>query len=215
MIPLEELKKRLQNLYMIKNPLKRLLWISAILTEALKSIGEMPILVGGEALEYYIYDMPDIPNGYTTGGIYIFLPRTKEVNTILSKLGFQKGGLYWIREDINVLIEAPAHDLARNEGNLVEVAIEDMCCYIIGFENMIIDRLDSYIHWHWKDARSWIKGLLSLHDKEINKEYLFGKAREHSSEQVLINIYQEIKEDKGLDAEINKKIIASIISRDS
>lgn len=167
MTPLEELKKRLQSLYMIKNPLKRPLWIAAILTEALKSIGERPILVGGEALEYYIYDMPHLPNGYTTGGIYIFLPSTKEANIILSKLGFHKGGQYWIREDIDVLIEEPGFDLAGEDNPLIEVEIEDMHCSIIGLEDMIIERLDSYIHWHWKDARNWIKGLLSLHDKEI------------------------------------------------
>jgi hypothetical protein len=191
MIPFEELKNRLQNSDIIKNPLKRPLWIVAILTEALKTIGERPILVGGEALEYYTSD------GYTTGGIDIVLPSTNEVNTIFSKLGFHKEGRYWIREDIDVLIEAPASDLAGENTPLVEVEIEDMRCYIIGFEDMIIDRLDSYIHLHWEDARRWVKGLLSLHGQDINKKYLFSKAREHSSEQALIKIFQELKEDKG------------------
>lgn len=198
MIPLEELKKRLQSFDNIKNPLKRPLWIAAILTEALKSIGERPILLGGEALEYYIHDIPDIPEGYTTGGIDIFLPNTNEVNTILSKLGFHKEEKYWIREDIDVLIEEPATDLVREGTPLVEVEIEDMSCFIIGFEDMIIDRLDSYIHWHREDARRWVKGLLALHERKINKEYLFRKAREHSNEHALTKIFHELDEDKGI-----------------
>ena len=45
MISFEELRKRLQRSTDIENPLKRRLWILAILTEALKTIGERPVLI--------------------------------------------------------------------------------------------------------------------------------------------------------------------------
>ncbi|MGA1839201.1 MAG: hypothetical protein ACMUIU_01130 [bacterium] len=206
MIPFEELRNRLQNPDVINNPLKRHLWIVAILTEALKTIGERPVLVGGETLEYYIEDedkqnKPDIlvkPVRYTTGGIDIVLPGTDEVNSIFSKLGFHKEGRCWIREDIDVTIEAKSFDLAGGDDSLIEVKIEDMSCFIIGFEDMIIDRLDSYIHEHLEDARNWIKGVLSVHGQEINKEYLFRKAKKHSSEEALNKIFEELGEDRGI-----------------
>jgi len=55
MIPFNELKERLQQSSVIENPLKHRLWILAVLTEALKTIGERPVLIGGEALEYHIF----------------------------------------------------------------------------------------------------------------------------------------------------------------
>lgn len=191
MITFEELRERLQRSSIIENPLKRRLWILAILTEALKSIGERPILIGGEALEYYTL------GGYTTGDIDIALPSSKEVDAIFSKLGFHKEGRYWIRNDIDALIEAPTSDLAGEDAPLMEVEIEDMRCYIIGLEDLIIDRLNGYVHWQWEDDRRWVKRLLYLHSKEINKEYLFSKAREQATEEALAGIYQELEEDKG------------------
>ncbi|MGA1864974.1 MAG: hypothetical protein ACMUHX_07925 [bacterium] len=193
MIPFKELKNRLKNSDFLKNPLKRPFRIAAILTEALKIIGERPVLVGGEAFEYY-----SLKGDYTTGGIATLIPNTNEVNAIMSELGFHKEEGFWIREDIDVLIEPPAFDLSGVDTPLIEVEIEDMHCYVIRLEDMIIDRLNSYIHWHWEEARHWIKGLLSLHGREINKEYLLSKARELSSEQALTGIFEELEKDKGI-----------------
>jgi len=190
MIPFEELRERLQRSTVIENPLKRRLWILAILTEALRTIGERPILIGGEALEYYTL------GGYTTGDIDIALPSTEDVGEVFSKLGFHREGRYWIREDIDALIEAPTSDLTGEDAPLVELEIEDMRCYIIGLEDLIIDRLNGYVHWHWEDDKRWVKRLLSLHAQEINKEYLFRKAKEHGTEEALIQIYQELDRDK-------------------
>ncbi|MGA1842887.1 MAG: UbiD family decarboxylase [bacterium] len=190
MIPFKELRERLQKSSAIENTLKRRLWILAILTDAMKTIGERPVLIGGQALEYYTL------GGYTTGDIDIALPSSKEVDTIFSKLGFHKEGRYWIREDIDALIEAPTSDLSGEDAQLVELEIEDMHCYIIGLEDLIIDRLNGYVHWHWEDDGRWVKRLLSLHAEEIDKEYLFRKAREQSTEQTLMKIYQELHEDK-------------------
>ena len=191
MITIEELKERLQRASIIENPLKRRLWILAVLTEALKSIGERPILIGGEALEYYTL------GGYTTGDIDIALPSSKEVDSIFSELGFHKEGRYWVRDDMDALIEAPTSDLEGEDAPLTEVEIEDMRCYIIGIEDLIIDRLNGYVHWHWEDDRRWVKRLLSLHDQEIDKDYLFRKAREEKTEEALTRIYQELEEDQG------------------
>lgn len=190
MIPIEELKHRLKASSAIENPLKRRLWILAIITEAMKTIGERPILIGGQALEYYTL------GGYTTGDIDIALPSTNEVDNIFSKMGFRKEGRYWIREDIDSLIEAPTSDLSGEDAQLVELEIEDMRCYIIGLEDLIIDRLNGYVHRHWEDDGRWVKRLLSLHAEEIDKEYLFRRAREESTEQSLNKIYQELCEDK-------------------
>jgi len=190
MISLEELRERLQRASIIENPLKRRLWILAVITEAMKSIGKRPILIGGEALEYYTL------GGYTTGDIDIALPSTKDVDIIFSKLGFHKEGRYWIREDIDALIEAPTSDLAGEDAPLTEVEIEDMRCYIIGLEDLIIDRLNGYVHRQWEDDRRWVKRLISLHTQEINKEYLFRKAGEQGTEEALAKIYQELEEDQ-------------------
>jgi hypothetical protein len=190
MIPFKELIERLRRSTVIENPLKRRLWILAILTEALKTIGERPILIGGEALEYYTL------GGYTTGDIDIALPSTDDVDKVFSKLGFHREGRYWIRDDIDALIEAPTSDLTGEDAPLVELEIEDMRCYIIGLEDLIIDRLNGYVHWHWEDDKRWVKRLLSLHAQEINKEYLFRKANEQGTEEALIEIYQELDKDK-------------------
>ena len=150
----------------------------------------LSVEIYGQALEYYTL------GGYTTGDIDIALPSTNEVDKIFSKMCFRKEGRYWIREDIDSLIEAPTSDLSGEDAQLVELEIEDMRCYIIGLEDLIIDRLNGYVHRHLEDDGRWVKRLLFLHAEEIDKEYLFRRAREESTEQSLNKIYQELCEDK-------------------
>jgi len=66
----EQLKKRLQALEQEKDPLKKSLLFLGILTEAIKSEGIKPVLVGGRALEFYTL------GGYATKDIDVAILRT-------------------------------------------------------------------------------------------------------------------------------------------
>lgn len=38
-----------------------------------------------------------------------------------------------------------------------------MRCYIIGVEDLVIDRLNGFVHWGWEDEKRWVGRLLVLH----------------------------------------------------
>ena len=59
---------------------------------------------------------------------------------------------------------------------LTVVELDDLTCYIIGVEDLIIDRLNGYVHWGWEDDRRWVGRLLVLHADTVDWAYLERRA---------------------------------------
>jgi hypothetical protein len=77
---------------------------------------------------------------------------------------------------------------------LTEVKIEDMTCYIIGMEDLIIDRLNGYVHWRWEDDRRWVTNLITLHKSEIDWDYLNKRAEKELILEELMKVKAEVEE---------------------
>ncbi len=165
--------------------------LTAVITEALKDIDIRPIIVGGQAVEFYT------AGGYSTMDVDLVIPAgIQEINSVIKKLGFRKEGKYWTYDQLDFALEVPGPDLAGDYGKINEIEIEGLKAYIIGIEDIIIDRLNRYKFWKEYADQEWIIGMIYLNYDDIDWDYLYQKSE---SEKTL----EELKELKEI---VDKKI---------
>jgi hypothetical protein len=182
-------EKELKKVKKIKEPFKKKIWVLGIITEVLQKYGIKPVLIGGGALEWYTL------GGYTTNDLDIAVSDHLLLDKAMKLLGFKKEGRYWFRKDLEVVVESPAAEVFGN-APLTEVRIENFSCFIIGIEDLIIDRLNGFVHWHWEDDGRWAKRLIFLHQDKIDWNYLQKKARQEKVLRALNRIKKEIEKNE-------------------
>jgi hypothetical protein len=165
LLSLEEAK---QELYDLKGQGKfeRMLYTAAILTELLMQHNIKPIIVGGLSVE--IYTM----NGYTTQDIDFILNGTEKANEIFINLGFKKLGKDWIHPFLGITLEIPGNHLAGDYNKVTSLPIDNKIVYLIGIEDIIIDRLRSAVHWKSGEDREWGFRMLFMYLEGIDLDYI-------------------------------------------
>ncbi len=168
-----------------QNKIYRNIALTAVITEALKDINIRPIIVGGQAVEFYT------AGGYSTMDVDLVTPASiKEIDQVIKELGFKKEGKYWTYDQLDFALEVPGSDLAGDYDKINEIEIEDLKAYIIGIEDIIIDRLNRYKFWKEYDDQEWIIGMIYLNYEDIDWNYLYQKSE---SEKTLTEL-KEFKE---------------------
>lgn len=181
---MKKLPKEFERLNKIENDFKKRLYFVGILTKYLKEKNIRPIIVGGHAVEFYTL------GSYTTGDIDIVSEHQTEIEFFLKSWGFKKVDRLWVNAKINIAVDIVGSVLKGDDYSKVsEVIIEDMKVYIIGIEDLIIDRINAFVWWKSEEDGKWAKQLLELHRKEIDKKYLFKRAKKEG-------IYKELEKIK-------------------
>lgn len=177
----------LKKLKQIQDPLKKKIFFAAILAHALKTSNISPIVVGGTALEFYT------TGGYATHDIDLIFSNTKLLNDCLTSWGFKKSGRHWINEDLDIFVEAPGSTLTDEEAlNLVKVNVEGVEAFLLGVEDLILDRLNAFVHWQSKDDGYWAKELLYLYKDEIDLPYLKKRCKQEKVIKALTSILRSM-----------------------
>jgi predicted nucleotidyltransferase len=119
-----------------------MLRVSAILTALLEKHRIKPIIVGGLAVEIYTR------SEYTTADIDLILSRRDLANELLIELGFTKEGRHWYHEELLISIEIPGDMLQDADyERIIELQLpESRKVFVIGIEDIILDRLRACIH---------------------------------------------------------------------
>ena len=171
MARIDELKERLARAADIDDTLDRRLWVLAIITEHLAPKGVRPILVGGAAVEFYT------AGGYATLDIDV-IADVRILGPAMLELGFEKAGRHWIRNDIDIALEAPSEELDMDPSRIVEMEMWGSKIYIIGVEDLIIDRLNAYVHWKSDEDGRWAAHLIVENRDAIDWNYLQDRAEQ-------------------------------------
>lgn len=175
-----------KNLKKIKEPFKKRLYFVGILTKYLSKKKIRPILVGGNALEFYTLGY------YSTSDIDIITEGYEIVGEILENWGFKKIGRHWYNEDLEIAIEIPGSTLDEEAyKNIVEIKIRNLKVFIIGIEDLIIDRLNAYKWWKSLSDKEWAKRLLKIEKFDIDFDYLEKKCKKED----ILDVYQEVKKE--------------------
>jgi len=172
-IKIDQLLKRVKE---IADPLQKRLLFMGMLTKTLEKEKIKPIVVGGHAVEFYT------AGGYNTRDIDIVFSDQKLLNEKLLALGFKKENRHWYNQELDIAIESPASGLSGEEYERITVVdIQGLTVQIIGIEDIIIDRLNAYVHWKSTDDGYWARELLLMYEKEIDKKYLERRCKEEGT----------------------------------
>lgn len=168
---------------------KRLLF-AGILTEKLSKYKVRPIVVGGNAVEFYTL------GGYASEDIDIICSDDKKLDEVLKSWEFQKKGRHWLNKKYGLLIESPSDTLAGSLEKISEVEIKGLRVYIIGIEDIIIDRLNAFVHWKSEEDGRWAKQLLFLNEDKIDWKYIEEQSKKEKTIDVLKKLKRLIKNEK-------------------
>lgn len=163
---------------------KRLLFVG-ILTKELAKYNIRPIVVGGNAVEFYTI------GNYTTGDIDVVVEDYKKLGEVLTGWGFIKEGRHWVSKEYDILIESPAEELNGSMEKIVEIEIRGLKVYLEGIEDIIIDRLNAFVYWKSKEDGVWAAQLMKLNKEKIDWKYLNKRAKEDKVKETLEKIKNE------------------------
>lgn len=188
----KNLPSEFKKLKRIKEPFKRRLYFVGILTKYLKKDKIRPIIVGGNALEFYTMGF------YSTNDIDIVSEGYEKIGKLLESWGFKKEGRHWYSEEFEIAIEIPSSFLEEESKKyIIEVEMENLKVYIIGIEDLIVDRLNAYKWWNSISDKEWAKRLIKVKKNEIDFDYLKKRCKNTETMDVLNEINKEIEDEKG------------------
>ncbi len=179
------LKKDLQIAAELKNGAQRAITIAAIVAEALRSIDQDPILVGGAAVEFYTQ------GGYSTADIDMITEGGPELVKIMEELGFEKIGKDFLHPALKIYIEFPGRSLGPSE-KFSAIKIGPRHLRIISVEDLIVDRLCAYKFW--KSVLDGVNAMLLLEIGEVETARLQQRAKEEDVLDALEIVQKVMKE---------------------
>lgn len=126
------------------------------------------IVVGGLSVEIYT------EGGYTTQDIDFVGVDHEKIMEALEDLGFVRLGKDSMHEELKVYVEIPGSRLKdADEEYITRITTKDnFSLSIIGKEDIIKDRLRSYIHWKQLRDREWAYDLIKRHIHELDTKYI-------------------------------------------
>lgn len=98
------------------------------------------------------------------------------VATVLRSLGFLPSGAVFRHPEVPVVVDLPQEPLAGDPERVVEVQIGDRRAYVIGLEDIIVDRLSAYVHRQDEASLEWAVQLLAAQWERIDWPYLHEQA---------------------------------------
>jgi hypothetical protein len=133
-------------------------WVQSLYQE-----GDVPVLVGGSAVELYT------GGAYTTGDLDFVGLVPAYVRKALTEAGFMRQGRHWIHEKEKIFLEFPSSNLGDDERKAV-ITIDRFHVQIISPEDLIVDRLAAFKHWE-----SSVDGINSFLLYRIQQDHLDDK----------------------------------------
>jgi len=154
-----------------------------LLTQEVEKRNVQPIVVGGSAVDFY------------TEGIYPSLDidlvgNRKIIGEVLENtFGFRPSGKAWINEQIGLSVEVPDSHLAGDKDKLTVIKIEGLKVYVIGIEDLIIDRINGCVHWKSQTDCAQAQFMIKYYRDRLDFNYLKKKAKEEGILKVLREFY--------------------------
>lgn len=173
-----------------KPKFEKMLQTTAILTGLLENENLHPIIVGGLAVEIYTR------SEYTTSDIDLIFSQRSIADKYLRLLGFVPEGRHWYHEELLVSIEIPNDMLEdADDDRVIELELQDnLHVYVIGIEDIILDRLRACVHWKSSSDCEWGKRLFLMHAQRLDLSYLKATSHKDNTLNELHNWLKEIAE---------------------
>jgi len=164
---IEKARQDLQKLFG-KNRFAVMTETAAIITGLMEVHGITPVVVGGLAVEIYTR------GHYTTLDIDLVTKGRDLAGNILEQLGFSREGRHWYHSELDIAIEIPDSRLeGADENKITKLELPgEKHLYVIGIEDIILDRLRACVHWTSSSDCEWGLRMLKVHFDSLDLEYL-------------------------------------------
>lgn len=186
-IETEQLKKELEAVRNVADPLKRNLLVLGVITKGLRKYRLRPILVGGRAVEFYTL------GEYRTFDSDVVCAGTDELANLLTALGFKRIARHWYFEPTDTAIEIPASYISGDIKRVKRIKIGKYVVFIVGIEDLIIDRLNACVHWRSELDCDQAMTLIATHFNEIDWGYTRTRAKKAEVGEKLEELIKKIR----------------------
>jgi len=169
---ISEMKKILS----IRNLVDKKAYFMSLLTRETELKNVKPIVVGGSAVDFYT-------NGvFQSNDIDLVGSRKIIGETLENTFGFKRSGRHWIDEQIGIFIEVPGDYLAGSRDKITTMTVEGLKLYIIGIEDLIIDRMAACQEWKSETDCRQAHYLLRYYKSRIDFEGLHTHGYQHTGD---------------------------------
>lgn len=154
----------------LADPLARRLAFVGLLSSACEGLGwPAPVVVGGNAVEFYT------AGDYATADIDL-AGASEPIAQVLEEWGFAREGRHLYDQQLNLVLEVPGGRLAPEQlAHAAAVRIAGVTAYVLGIEDLIVDRLAACVYWKDEESCVWARVMLTG-EYEIDRGYLEARA---------------------------------------
>ncbi len=180
-----DVSKWIERIKNSKEEIEKLLILGAWLSEEAKKRGvKPPIIVGGSAVEIYTFGR------YVSGDVDFVGSREFIKNVLLSSGFFREEGRFFISEELDLFVEVPDSVLAGsyNKVRVIRVPELESEVYVIGIEDLIVDRLSACVFRKSQEDCTMAEYLFRKYRDYIDLSYLKERAREERVSEKLESI---------------------------
>ncbi|WP_019637012.1 hypothetical protein [Paenibacillus fonticola] len=145
------------------------LYAMGIITPLLDEVGADPaVIVGGHAVEFYT------SGSYKTADVDLVMIRDDLARKLFELLGFERtaGRRHYYIKELDIPIEIPSDTLAGSKDKIVKLSTPEGYCYVIGIEDLVLDRLKAALYWDDKRSEEWAIFLISAQMNQIDMDYI-------------------------------------------
>lgn len=173
------------------DPLTKRIVFTGILTREVEKEGFSPVIGGNYAVELYT------SGGYKADTVDLLIP-VDLADSVLSRWSFERGDSGWSNEDIGIAVRSLGEDLGKSELERVnQIDVNGLAVYLLGVEDLIIDKLAEYTRHGESDAILWAQELMEIHINELDLDYL----KVCASNDGVMRALQQLIDELGLDEE--------------
>lgn len=185
----------------IKSSAERDIAIAFVIAEALRNIGQDPVLVGGAAVEFYTQ------GGYSTADIDLVTEGGSDAIALMKELGFEKIGKDFVDTKRKIYIEFPSSSLKPGE-KTIQVQKKDQWLKVVSLEDLIVDRLCAFKFW--QSEIDGVNTMLLLEEGDLDEGRLLRRARGEDVEDALQLV--KMTREEGIRLKLPSKKLTQLLS---
>ncbi len=174
--------------------LEKLILLGAWLSEEAKGKGvNPPVIVGGSAVEIYTW-------GYYKSADIDLVGSKEFVRSVLLSSGyFREEGRFFVSDELGLFVEVPDSTLLGSNEKVRRIKVSELDAeiYVLGIEDLIVDRLNACVFWRSEDDCTWAEYLLKKYRNEIDLTYLKERATQEKVMEKLESILLKSGPDDG------------------
>ena len=159
------------------------------ITSCLLDIGICPVVVGGLAVDAYTF------GAYPTVDVDIVVRETMLFGQFLETVGFEPkkiGGKHWYHRGLDLPIEIVGETLHGSLKKINRVVVEDIIAFVIGIEDLILERLRYGVYGKSVLDTEVAENLLVAYKNKLDVEYLNLQAI--SQRKRIVQSWEELKD---------------------